>query len=132
MKEVIYTLKTEIDGVKELVLRAPTRKQLKFAAAVKSAFMSVAVEMAANMNADEAPANTDSPDVVMNGDAMLMALYAGSADVAELLDRFLSACTGTPMCQMNGGDVPDGFFDTMEMRDIEGLFSTFLENFITT
>ena len=132
MREVVYTLQTEIDGIKELVLRAPTRKQLKFAASVKSAFMSVSVEMAAKMDADAAPTNTENTDVVLNGDAMLMALYAGSTDIAELMDRFLTSCSETPMCQMNGGDVPSGFFDTMEMRDIEGLFSTFLENFITT
>lgn len=128
MKDVSYKLKTPVDGVKELTLRAPTRKQLKFAAAVKSSFMSVAMKMAETMKASE-PAESSGGE--LNGSDMLSALYAGGADVGSLLERFQSACTKSPMCQMNGGEVPDEFWDSLPMDDTEGLFAEFLGNFIT-
>lgn len=129
MKDVSYTLKTEVNGVKELLLRAPTRKQLKFAASVKSSFMSVAMKMAEKMK-DTTPSEKDA-DKKLNGADMLAALYAGEVDVGTLLERFQSACTKSPMCQMNGGDVPDDFWNDITMEDTEGLFAEFLGNFIT-
>ena len=128
MKDVSYKLKSEVNGVKELTLQAPTRKQLKFAAAVKSSFMSVAMKMAEKMG-DEKP--SEKSDGELNGSDMLAALYAGEADVGSLLERFQSACTKSPMCQMNGGDVPDDFWDEVSMEDAEGLLAAFLGNFIT-
>ncbi len=126
-KDVIYKLKKSKDGVKELVLFAPTRKQIKFAAAVKSNFMSVAIEMAEKMSDQK----TSNKDTKLEGADMLAALYAGSVDVGDLIDRFQSACTNSPMCQMQGGNVPDEFWEDFSMEDAEGLFATFLGNFIT-
>lgn len=127
MKDVSYKLKTTVDGVKELTLRAPTRKQLKFAAAVKSSFMVVAMKMAERMG-DSVP--SEKSDGELSGPDMLAALYAGEADVGSLLERFQSACTKSSMCQMNGGEVPDDFWDGVSMEDVEGLFAAFLGNFI--
>lgn len=132
MKETVYKLETEIDGVKELVLRAPSRKQLKFASAVKSAFMSTAVEMAKNLGdrIDEPEGSDDAASI--KGREMLMAMYAGSSvDVGDLIERFISTCTNSSMCQMNGGNVPDAFWDNVSTDDMEGLFAEFIENFIT-
>lgn len=126
MKEVVYKLKSPQDGIKELVLHAPTRKQIKFAAAVKSAFMRVAMEMAEKIDSPSGK----SDDSVLQGSDMLSALYAGSADVGDLIDRFQCACTNSPMCQMNGGPVPEALWDNMTMEDVEGLFAEFLGNFI--
>lgn len=129
MKNASYKLKKSINGVKELTLSAPTRKQLKFAASVKSSFMSVAMEMAEKMG-DDKPSE-GSGDKELSGTDMLAALYAGDVDVGDIIDRFQSACTKSPMCQMQGGDVPDDFWDDMSMEDAEGLFAEFLGNFIT-
>lgn len=128
MKDISYKLKKPINGVKELVLCAPTRKQLKFAAYVKSSFMSVAMEMAEKMSGD---ATSGSSDAKLEGKDMLAALYAGDVDTGDLIERFQSACTDSSMCQMQGGNVPDDFWDGMSMEDAEGLFAEFLGNFIT-
>ena len=129
MKEATYTLSEEVDGVSSLVLRAPTRKQLKFAAAVKSAFMATAMKM--RDLAGDSDRSEGDEDKVLKGDEMLAALYAGEQDVGDLIDRFLSACTNTPLCRMNGGPVPSEFWESVPLEDLEGLFATFLENFIT-
>lgn len=129
MKEVIYELKTPVDGVKELALFAPTRKHLKFAAFVKSSFMQVAIEMAEKLGDRERTSGDE--DLVLTGDQMLATLYSGSVDVGELLERFQSGCTNSSLCKMNGGAVPEEFWDGMSMEDVEGLFASFLGNFIT-
>ena len=134
MKNVTYKLKTPIDGVKELVLNAPTRKQLKFAAAVKSSFMSVAIEMTEKLGEKVSPDKAKKggeEDVKISGNEMLMTMYGGSIDTGDLIDRFISACTSSPMCQMNGGEVPESFWEGVTMEDMEGLFAEFIENFIT-
>lgn len=133
MKNVIYKLATPVDGVKELVLSAPTRKQLKFAAFIKSSFMSVAMSMAEKLSSDKSDdkKSDDVGDQILSGKDMLSALYAGDVDVGNMLERFQSACTKSSMCQMNDGPIPDEFWDGVSWEDTEGLFAMFLGNFIT-
>ncbi len=134
MKEAIYKLETPVDGVKEIVLFAPSRKQLKFAAFIKSSFMSVAVEMAGKMDEKdkkEYEKKDEKKDKKISGRDMLLAMYAGSIDVGEMIDRFIDTCTESTMCRMNGSPVPKEFWNTMSMVDMEGLFAEFIENFIT-
>lgn len=130
MKEVTYKLKTPINGIEKMVLYAPTRKQMKFALFIKSSFMAIAMEMAEKMKS-EGSAGAESDDNELDGDSMLAALHAGSTDVGDMIERFQSACTNTPMCKIKDGLVPDDFWDDMEMGDVEGLFAEFLGNFIT-
>lgn len=129
MKEVVYKLDAPIDGVEELVLFAPTRKHLKFAFAVKQAFMSAAFEMAEKMGDKTETKDADS-DTVLEGSEMIAALYSGSADVGDLIERFILNCTDSTMCQMQGGNIPKDFWEKVPMVDVEGLFAEFLGNFI--
>ena len=130
MKNAKYELSEPIDGVKELVLHAPTRNQLKFAAFIKSSFMSIALDMADKVDTTKSKPS-QSEDTVLVGSDMLAALYVGDCDMGEMLDRFLCACTDSPMCQMNGGPVPKAFFEDFPVKDTEGLFADFLGIFIT-
>lgn len=132
MKEVIYKLIGPVDGVNELVLRAPTRKNLKFAAAVKSAFMEGAVTMAEKFKTSGGDnKKTRDEDDGLDGKEMLSSLYAMGADVGTLLERFILACTDSQMCHANASPVANDFWDNVSMDDMEGLFAEFLGNFIT-
>ena len=154
MKSVVYKLKNPKDGVEELVLYAPTRKNMKFAMAVKSAFMQVAIAEAAKEKAKEAElkAKLSDEELILweerkkqkekeeeeeqeekiTGKSMVFVLFTNKEiDFGDLIDRFASACTSSTMCQMNGGNVPKDFIDDLIMEDIEGLFSEFMGNFIT-
>lgn len=128
MKEAIYTLSTPVNGVEDLVLHAPSRKNLKFAAAVKGAFMAGAARMADRMSTEDSGGESSGE---LDGKEMLAALYVMDCDVGDLLERFLCACTNSDMCQAHGAPVGKDFWECMDLAETEGLFAEFLGNFIT-
>lgn len=130
MKEVSYTLSSEINGVSELVFYAPTRKNLKFAQTVKQAVMRAAVKQANNA-VERHEAAAEASDEGLDGDAILTILQAGDDDVGNLMEKFMTACTDSPMCQANGGPIPKDIWNDMTVSDIEGAFKEYVGNFIT-
>ena len=128
MKEAVYTLANPIAGIEELVLRAPSRKNLKFAAAVKGAFMAGAARMADRISSEDSGKEASGE---LDGKEMLAALYVMDVDVGDLLERFLCACTNSDMCQADGAPVAKDFWESMDLSETEGLFAEFLGNFIT-
>lgn len=133
MKEVIYDLKTPIDGIESVALFAPSRKQLRFANKIKQAVVRFAMKQAETLGADEArkQAKDNSDSEGMDGKALLMLLSSSDEDISELEESFISACVKSKMCSIDGGEVTEDFFNQMTLEDIEGLFTEFLGNFIT-
>lgn len=136
--KVTYKLKTEVDGVSELVLSAPNRAHLPLILGLKSAISKASItqmpailefQKAVKGNQQAAEDNSDDPD----DDGLLGLLSLSPDGGVACFETFLDCAENKGLCKFSDGiHLPKGFLDKLSIDDLEGLYGCFLGNFIST